>query len=231
MVEVIMDINKKLLSLYNSEIEKLTSANIKAENIDGPLLMHCWEEEYLNSKYKILFLGREPNGWLGDLYHEISYPIQRYKEFELCENGRYTVFWQYIYDFKNILMPETIGQKNFLWSNTSKFSKAKEGTAISLDDFMLFSDNFKVLENEIKITNPDVIIFFTGSDWDEKIQYQLDDHLTFNAVNKNFDKAELSRISSKTFPFHTYRVPHPITMQIQKKWKYMEQIIEIIKDN
>ena len=47
-----MDINDKLLDLYSSEIKKLKSADIKAENIDGPLLMHCWEEEYFNSKYK-----------------------------------------------------------------------------------------------------------------------------------------------------------------------------------
>lgn len=224
-----MSINDELSKLYNSEIKNLSFSQIEVTNIDGPLLMYCWEEEYLNSDYKILFLGREPNGWLGDLYLDVSHCINEYKNFELCENGNYTVFWQYMYDFKNILMPETIGKKNFLWSNTSKFAKAVEGSAISMENFKLFSDNFRVLKKEIEITNPDVILFFTGENWDEKIQYQFDENIIFHQVNKDIEKKELARLSSNSFPYHTYRVPHPITMQIQKKWNYMENIINKIK--
>ncbi|MGJ8659093.1 MAG: hypothetical protein ACSHWV_04520, partial [Cellulophaga fucicola] len=130
-----MNINSQLKSLYEEETNRLLEKKTLPENIDGPNLMYCWEDEYLNSEFKILFVGREPNGWMGDLHLNASDCIKRYKDFELCKNGKYTTFWQYIYDTKNILMPTTIGEKNFLWSNVSKFSKAKEGTAIELDDF------------------------------------------------------------------------------------------------
>lgn len=224
-----MGINKKLKLLYETEINRLVEKKSLPENIDGINLMYCWETEYLNSKFKMLFIGREPNGWMGDLNLNVSECIEQYKKFELCENGKFTTFWQYIYDTKNILMPETIGQKNFLWSNVSKFSKAIEGSAIDSNDFKFFCDNFNVLEKEIEITNPDIIIFFTDNSWDEKIQYQINEKIDFLSVNDKIDISELARLSTKNFPYHTYRVPHPIVLQIQKKWTYMEQIIEKIR--
>ncbi len=139
--------NQKLIKLYEMEMVRLKKAQIKSYNFDGPLLMHSWEDEYQNSEFKILFLGRESNGWHGDLKFDVKECILRYIDFELCNNGRYTTFWQYIYDIKNILMPKTIGQRNFLWSNVSKFSNL-DGTAISFNDFCFFSDNFNVLQSE-----------------------------------------------------------------------------------
>ncbi|MFD0976784.1 hypothetical protein [Salinimicrobium gaetbulicola] len=231
MVEIVMEINKKLFELYEKETKRLLEKNTFPDNIDGTNLMYCWENDYLKSKYKMLFIGREPNGWMGDLNLDVNDCIDRYKEFELCENGKYTTFWQYVYETKNLLMPETIGQKNFLWTNVSKFSKAVEGTAIDYDDFKFFCENFDVLEREIEITNPDVIIFFTDNSWDEKIQRQIKDKIKFSKVDNEIDNSELARISAKPFPFHTYRVAHPITLQTQKKWNYMERIIENIKSH
>ncbi|TXK71737.1 hypothetical protein [Mesonia sp. HuA40] len=224
-----MEINKKLKKLYEKETNRLLKNKSFPDNIDGPNLMYCWEDEYLSSEYKILFIGREPNGWMGDLHLNVDNCIKRYKDFELCENGKYTTFWQYIYETKNLLMPDTIGKKNFLWSNVSKFSKAVEGSAIELEDFKFFCDNFKILEEEIKITKPDVIIFFTGNNWDKKIQYQIKDKIKFTPIDTEIDSSELARLIAKPFPLHTYRVAHPITLQTQGKWNYMEKIISNIK--
>jgi hypothetical protein len=224
-----MNINNQLIELYKKETSRLLKNKVFPDNIDGPNLMYCWEDEYLNSKYKMLFFGREPNGWMGDLHLVVTDCINRYKEFALCEKGKYTTFWQYVYDTKNILMPDTIEQKNFLWSNVSKFCKAVEGQALELNDFKFFCDNFNMLEKEIEITNPDVIIFFTDQNWDDKIQYQISDKIKFISVNDNVETSEMVRLSANIFPYHTYRVAHPITLQTQKKWNYMEQIIEKIK--
>lgn len=221
--------NTELLNLYNREITKLEKSNLKSHDFDGPLLMSCWEEEYLNSEYKMLFFGRESNGWHGDLIFDVNESIKKYVDFELCKNGKNTTFWQYIYDTKNILMPKTIGQKNFLWSNVSKFSNL-DGTAIHRDDFNFFCDNFNVMQSEIEISKPDVIIFFSGNTWDEKIQYQIKDRIYFEQVNSNIPVSELSRLASVSFPYHTYRVDHPITLQTQKKWNYMELIMNEIRN-
>lgn len=220
--------NEELQLIYEQEIKKLKCSQLKSFDFDGPLLMNCWEDEYLNSKYKILFIGRESNGWLGDLIFEVKDCVKKYKDFELCENGNYTTFWQYIYEMKNILMPETIGQRNFLWSNVSKFSNLN-GTAINRENFNFFCDNFNVLKSEIEILKPNVIIFFSGNSWDDKIQYQINDKITFEKVEEEISTDELSRLISDCFPYHTYRVEHPITLQTQKKWKHIELIIENIR--
>jgi len=220
--------NEELISIYQRELKILENAGFESHDFDGPLLMNCWEEDYLNSKYKMLFLGRESNGWFGKLNFDIYDCIKRYKDFELCNEGDYTTFWQYIYETKNILMPKTVGQKNFLWSNVSKFSNP-DGTAIDFEDFKTFCDNFNVLQSEIEIAKPDVIIFFSGNSWDEKIQYQINDKISFERVSDNIPANELSRLVSDAFPYHTYRLAHPRTLQFQKKWNYMELIIENIR--
>lgn len=223
-----MHINDQLNQLYLKEIKRLKNSDIKSFEFDGPLLMHCWEKEYLQSEFKILFFGRESNGWMGDLILNVEDCINKYQDFELCENGNYTTFWQYVYETKNILMPKSVNQKNFLWSNVSKFSKL-DGKAIDLDSYKFFCDNFQILENEIEILKPDVIIFFTGESWDNKIQYQINSEIQFQKVKDDIPISKLSRISSEIFPHNTFRVDHPITLKIQKNWNYMEIIMEQIK--
>ena len=223
-----MQINDQLVKLYEKEISILKNSNIKSWDFDGPLLMHCWEKEYLQSEFKILFFGREPNGWMGDLVLNTSDCINKYKDFGLCENGRYTTFWQYIYHTKNILMPQSITQKNFLWSNVSKFSKLN-GKSIDLDSYKFFCDNFQILETELKILKPDVIIFFTGESWDDKIRYQINSEIQFKSVKDEIPISKLSRVQSEILPYNTYRVDHPTTLQLQKNWNYMEIIMEQIK--
>lgn len=222
-------INQKLKNLYEEEAKLLLQEDLPSD-IDGTNLMYCWEDEYLDSRIKMLFLGRESNGWMGDLNLNVHDCVKRYKDFELCEKGRYTTFWQYIYETKNILMPETIGQKNFLWSNVSKFSKLN-GKAISEENFRFLTKKFNVLEKEITITKPDVIIFLTGYKWDFKIEYQIENNIRYHQLEDTINTSQLARLSSVSLPYHTYRVPHPITMQLNKKWIYMEKIIDRIKSD
>ncbi len=81
---------------------------------------------------------------------------------------------------------------------------------------------------KIDILKPNVIIFFTGNSWDTKIQYQIKSEIKFEQVESSIPSSELSKLISKSFPFHTYRIDHPITLQTQKKWNYIELIIKDI---
>ncbi|MEZ4935826.1 MAG: hypothetical protein R2788_27280 [Saprospiraceae bacterium] len=220
--------NIQLQELYLKKINGINNLDFEGEDLDGPLLMHCWEKEYISSEYKILFVGRESNGWLGHLTTNIHESLYRYCDFELCNNGNYTRFWQYIYDFKNILMPQTIGKRNFMWTNLSKFS-TENGKAISKKNYELLVNKFNVFQREIEILKPDIIIFFTGNKWDHKIKNHFIDEISFEIVNKKIDKSELVQVKSRLLPIHTYRVNHPITLSIEKKWNLMEEIIEQIR--
>ena len=142
--------------------------------------MHCWEDDYINSKYKLLFVGQENHGWYGDAVLELDECLNKYKDFALCNNGSYTRFWQYIYEINNLLMPEMVGsnKKNFLWTNISKFCTL-EGKSVPKEVFKLLENNSFLLKSEIEITKPEVVIFFTGPNWDNELKHQFNKELNF----------------------------------------------------
>jgi hypothetical protein len=43
-------INEKLREMYSQKIEGLKSSPDFADEVDGPILMHCWEDEYEKSQ-------------------------------------------------------------------------------------------------------------------------------------------------------------------------------------
>ena len=64
-------INEQLFHLYASRIQGINAlyADLDAKDIKdyaGPLLPYCWEQKYLESKYRLVIFGRETNGWYSD---------------------------------------------------------------------------------------------------------------------------------------------------------------------
>lgn len=93
-----MTINERLKSLYYSKLADLQTlvkniGDVDTADYEGPLLMHCWEENYSKSKVNLMFLGQETNGWNGFLRpnsrENIDKTIKTYIDFEL---GRYEEF-------------------------------------------------------------------------------------------------------------------------------------------
>jgi len=62
-------INARLLQLYQSHQAGIDKIYAKEKNgeayLDGPHLIHCWEESYSRSWYRIFVLGQENYGWMG----------------------------------------------------------------------------------------------------------------------------------------------------------------------
>ncbi len=220
-------INFKLIELYEKYLPNLEAIFEDTEDIDGPLLMSCFEEDYLASKYKILFVGKEPNGWIGYYSSDMPTLLKRYEDFGLCtQNGSaYTNFWQYVYNFNLEINPNSQGKKNFLWTNTSKCSF--NGKALVWDDHKKFVELFNVLEKEIEITNPDIVVFFTGPSYDDKIKIQFSGEVLFEQVEYDIPINELAKVIHSSLPFHSYRVYHPDYMAIYNPEK--ASLMETIK--
>ncbi len=71
-------INNKLHRMYKEKIDGLKNSPDFSEKVDGPILMHCWEEDYQNSKVKILFVGQECNGWIGYMDDNVEESLKGY---------------------------------------------------------------------------------------------------------------------------------------------------------
>ena len=63
-------LNEQLNDLYRNNLGNLREMysvldGQKIFHYVGPLLIYCWEERYLSSKYRLMIIGQETNGWYG----------------------------------------------------------------------------------------------------------------------------------------------------------------------
>jgi hypothetical protein len=220
-------INKKLHKAYNEKIKGLKNSPEFADEVDGPILMHCWEEEYNKSAYKILFVGQECNGWIGYMDDKIDTSIDGYKEFALSKNGNRTIFWQYVNRINSALNPAQAEGKNFLWTNVSKFSTL-DGKGLDWDTHVSTINNFNCLKEEINATKPDVVIFLSGPNYDGKINVQFNNEVKFEPFKERHIR-EISKLEHPDLPQQTYRIYHPNYLQRSKKSYLLDELIDHLK--
>ncbi len=222
--------NEELLNLYEQQMQNLQKVSVNRELYDGPHLAFAFDD-YINASTKILFVGQEANGWIGYISHNVKELIDKYKSFKLCDKGgkSYTAFWEYLYDFKNTLL-KSGNNKDFMWLNVSKFCVAETGGTINDDDdFYVLNENFNVLSDEIKILQPEIVIFFTGANWDFAINHLLHNTVKFKNLNNETSLKEIAKLSSPFLPLHSYRLQHPRYLRKSKKWSNAELVLENIR--
>lgn len=121
----------------------------------------------------------------------------------------------------------------FIWNNTSKIGKTSRG-GVGDKIREIEKDYFNVIEQEVQILTPDIIIFTSGSR-DAHIKYSFTEgNVQFQHPKLIFEDSklnpEIKNIISKVI-FHKYpdivslRVGHPNRRTIKK-----EIILEVLKD-
>lgn len=218
-------INQELEALYKSNQKGINSLQKKDKNLDSLLLLKVWEEEYNASNKKILFIGKETNGWLGHYVIEVESLLDKYDEFELCKNGRKTTIWQQMYRFNKLVNRAANSNKNFAWTNVSK-SPDINGTKLSHERFSALINDFNVLAQEIKILNPDVVIFLCGHAYDSRIRMQFEGNIEFEEVEAEIPVKQLAKLKHPSLPKHTYRTYHPGYLSRSKKLGYLDKIAD-----
>ncbi len=86
-------LNEQLNDLYRNNLGNLMEMysvldGQKIFHYVGPLLIYCWEERYLSSKYRLMIIGQETNGWYDNYVDDseaLSEDIAKYKSFRLGE--------------------------------------------------------------------------------------------------------------------------------------------------
>lgn len=243
-------INQELLELYKINYEKIISIfNFKKE-LDGPNLIHCYEQDYLKSNRKIMFIGQEGTGnvfrdYLGQDPKELK---EIPSEFLNSCIGCYDMiirnqinkpggaYWRELlrinneingsFDIKNNSIP-------FICTNVSKYCyslPSKKKPPLHWLDHKYVIDNLNILPKEIEICKPDVIIFFSGPNYDDKLKYQFNSELIFKELDDQIDKRYLSKIYHPLLPEKTYRTLHP-GARIKGKRQIFDLILNDILNN
>jgi hypothetical protein len=197
----------KLYSKYWGNYIKFAHDNEKS-NISLPLLI-CLSELYLKQQKKLMFIGQETSWWEWS-DETIEYNIDsmtgildRYYEFE-C--GRYksnqTPLWRTINYIEEKLQ---IQKGGIIWNNLNKINIAGKRPDSKIENELLSS--FPVFKAEMKICKPEIVVFFTGPNYDSLIS-NIYNGVHFHKVSGNSSR-ELARLEHTDLPLKAYRTYHP----------------------
>jgi len=233
--------NEELEKYYLTKINdlKIIKSNLADQKYAGPLLIYCYEENYFDTNnIKIMFVGKETNGWNNQdisLESTMYHCVELTKKTMSCEYNKNRPFWNFINKINKAINPEK--KLNFIWNNINKFGKYKNKEITGsgrgkASKKVLEQENkyFNVFIAELEIIKPDVVIFLTGPSYDEDIKKKL--------PNVKFEKCsdlkirEFALVVHEKLPKKSFRVYHPQYLrQSKKEHKYIELLKEKINTN
>lgn len=238
-----MDAKDKLRELYRSHWPALCDALRPIVNNPeysvkptGPLLLWPYHDdtEYENAEVRVMIFGQETNGWSGifnpdaPAAEEVS-RIQQdiYDDFYNEEALHYrSAFWNGFRLFTRMLNA-AYPNKNikYAWNNIIKIGKdhAKNRPPQYIYDVEMSC--FNVVQDEIDILKPQILIFLTGPNYDKNIIDKFP-NARMSPLDDNIMNLDIPNVD---FAFRTY---HPQFTYFQGKGfteTLYEKIIENIK--
>ncbi len=218
-------INEKLKALYKGKWKDLTSEADKIKEVKPahPLLIKV-NDNYEKADIKVMIFGQETFGWHGEFFNgkDINFLMDDYDCYlnnntqDYFYKGRVKrknkrTFWNRS-NFK--YFQEQLNQHfesksvEFLWNNLSKIGKNGKGKQTN-DIEALENKYFNVIKEELKILQPDVIIFVTGPTRDKLLKNKLNIQLeqcSTQYKTRQLAKVIFNDVDKEILAFRTY---HP----------------------
>lgn len=224
------EVNQKLLKLFESKwgiVEKVCNV-VNDEELWMVLHLACVPPNYEKMKYKILIVGQENDGWgIEDNARLLMFATLDFLDSKNDSDRR--PFFSFPYKFcKSINNLEDIKDSKktyFAWVNLREFSfDETPKTSLGKEAQSIIDNEFDILEEEIKIINPDIVLFLTGPDYDFDIEKQLKG-VEFKTV-ENYHIREFARVEHKSLPKNSFRIYHPNRIRFIKEGykKYLESL-------
>jgi len=233
-------LNKKLFELYSSKWANIQSELNRIVNDDAlpikptnPLLLYLNEEDLNRADVRVMFFGQETNGWRWE--NEIITD-----DFNLLLKDQYDdffnyggcfgyggQFWNGISKFKQMIAEKYPDKKfRYVWNNIIKIGKNDNKGCPPDYIYEVERKYFSVIQQEIDIIKPHIILFFTGPNYDDKIADNFG-NLSYSAVLP-FTERELSKISFPNVE-NVLRTYHPNFLWRNDIERYFNAIINAIE--
>lgn len=216
--------NQELLKLYNSKnevIKEIEELNKELECGKLALLLPSVPRNYQKAKYKIMAIGQELNGGYGIRSEPRITMLDnlRGQSFDSCGRGFFSFPAKLCHAVNEIggkLNRKEI-RSYFVWAEIRKFSYHKKihsnskapRTRLNKEVQNLIDTKFNILEDEIRIINPDIVLFLTGHNYDNYIRTQLDGVKFHKLENSDYEKSQFARVEHKVLPEKSFRIYHP----------------------
>jgi len=246
-------INEQLKDLYIKKFSEGTPCFLqqlrerrrvknKKEHPAYPLLLNINEENYHNADLRIMVFGQETNSWEHKVHSDI--PINQSIDFVeqtvLTFMDHYSRFLNDKVNKKSKKSPfwnahnkicKSLGDRNveIVWNNIYKIgNELKNHNRPHSNIRQMENENFDVISNEIEILKPDVLIFFTGPDYDARVNKKFQINRTIE-VSSTIPVRELAKFSLEN-KILSYRTYHPRYLQQKHKMDYLKFIINELKE-
>ncbi len=225
--------------LYASYLESTLITDLKQceENVGyeknppaNPLLISIDEIEFRGAAIRIMFFGQETNTWNGKIQVKWSNNLNLYHQFfKNAMQGQYNgPFWIGIRSFRKKLRDEIKDiSVEFVWNNIYKIGNQKHNTNRPTEEIRKIENNFfDVINKEIDILKPNVLLFFTGPNYDARVKKVFDDFKS-EPLSTNIEQRKLARLNLAN-NILAYRTYHPGYLY---RAKHLNEYIDlIIKD-
>ena len=226
-------LNKELYDLYKGRWETLEKILNSNPNLSHPQLMWV-PEDYLKARFKLMIVGQQANRWgfdKGKRQHFasndiISALIEEAKNFVTGPKYKNRPFWIASFNLNKLLKLPKYG---FVWSNLIKLDdksdKENEGARVKHDIEQKLC-GLGLLQEEIKITRPNVVVFFTGPHYDNRLDED------FKGIDKKnvepYKERQFARLKHELLP-NSFRIYHPDYLNWAGKWNMIELLADEVK--
>jgi len=197
-----MNKQRELRSLYKKHWPAIDNCMKKYPGLSAPTVIDI-SDAYFNSPKRLMIIGQQTYDWgTGTL----DFMLKDYGDFNFGERYYSTPFWNVISKVAKIL---GVDRYAIAWTNLVKCDykcDSKKGRPPKKIEVEV-QEAFPVLADEISILAPDIIIFFTGPQYDDRLKKSLPGS-TFEKV-RNYDPRQLAKISNPNLPAKSIRTYHP----------------------
>ena len=208
--------NRKLSDMYSRVLNDIWPALAAVGDLGGPLLIDV-PDAYRNATAKLMVVGQQTYGW-GHPKDGIEGLLAEYRRFNVGQTYVRSPFWQAAYKVYECLNPAG-PPGGFLWSNLVKVDVAQKRPLREIEELISTTG---LLQHEIYITKPDVVVFFTGPWYDERLR------ATFPGVEYEQVNNFIDRLSHDELPGKTFRSYHPNYLRLSGNWPVMEEIKTLV---
>lgn len=229
-------INTKLLELYSSywndyalKLNEILKNDVYPDKPTNPLLLsHIDPKGYKNADIRLMIIGKQTNDWESIFNGDIKKTISVYRDF--YKGFYFDAYRGYFKNHFNMFLQ--LIEHNFpnktiscFWNNVIKTGMANEAGTPPSYILNLESEYFPVLEKEIDIIKPNLILFFTGSNYDQFIKSNLPKISMQEIQGFRHEDLQLLKIKNVDFAF---RVSSPQQLHFSGRSNYISIYSKII---
>ena len=216
----------------SNDLNQIIENNLLDQKPTNPLLLRINEIEYDHSDIKVMIIGKETNDWGNNFTGDIQEILEIYDDFfnsGFALNSYKGHFWNGFKRFNTLLQAKYKDKKiSYLWNNVIKIGASGRGQNHPQNYiYEVEQTHFNLLEKELEILNPDIVLFLSGPTYDDKITRILPG-VKFQSCNTNFTCRQLSRLIFKSHK-NIFRTYHPNYLWRNDINKYFGAVINSVE--